>query len=782
MDQLILKKFREQLAAWIVPRLTAQRLPFQRLECCPEILTEAGRLTPDLVLWINRESQLAGSMILLPETADEAIYSRGVSMAKALGLEHFTIWSAHDVSIWTSSAALPKRLAVFALPAIEQVTPKDFHHAVDWLMEQLKLITVTTAPAPEELDSYYYANLCLHTLEDISPGLTDGARLAGGQLAADEWVAQAPLSKAWLSLWRLLYLLQHRQLPLALQPERMEVAMRYALADLASGSLAGLMQQENESPLHEYGAIRLYHLAGRLRQLSWPRSQEEATALFDILLSEANRSYNLASVLLPWDVSPAGLWVNCQPQSDNAPTDFSLVAPRPILAGWLCRKKSLASTAVSSRFAETVSALTAGQTYASAVAILSNTRPPIRQEREQRTLALRQAWPNRRFDLPRGTPAWVWDALHLAGMTTQQLSLLMPAGWHLVPGIKTLWGVLTERYQLSEATRLPEGHLALLLVGEQQSSIDVYLHIQADTILAPADSLANQPAGLLHIWLTAGPAVTSMLRQGKLAGAGNDPAHLSDLVWGVFLFLNTSLGNYLWQLGSGEASLPDTANDSLDAAIQYGVPLPNETILADLGMLGDPATSDRPDQGSLDRELELILGPLPQALVAPGDQGKDKPIASQRRHVPMDEIEARVFVDGAPRFPEHYLMHHYRPNLRGFELPGPLEVVALFFDTVHLKAQGTELTIEVTGTAVAEALILASHAGVTHLQLPADEALVEQLVNSYRADLTRLWDTLVSECRRYEPRRQSAILLAKKIWQKQQLPPKEIFNIKALQP
>ena len=66
MDPSLLQQFRQQLASWIGNRLESQRLPFQRLELCPRTLTDQGHLVPDLVLWINRDSQLAGSMILLP--------------------------------------------------------------------------------------------------------------------------------------------------------------------------------------------------------------------------------------------------------------------------------------------------------------------------------------------------------------------------------------------------------------------------------------------------------------------------------------------------------------------------------------------------------------------------------------------------------------------------------------------------------------------------------------------------------------------------------------------
>ena len=775
MDHHLLKKFREQLTAWIKPRLASQRLPFQRLEACPEVLTEQGRLIPDLVLWINRDSLFAGSVILLPDSLDKETCRTGATIARALGLGHFASWSAREVSIWTASTNEPINLGNFTLPIAAEVTPADFHQALDWLMAQLKLVTVTTAPAPRELDRYYYANLCLQTLEDLAPGLAEGARLAGGQSAADDWVEQAPLSKAWMSLWRLLLLLQYQRLPPSLQPERLETAMRYALADLTVGPLTWLKHQNGEAPLPQTSAIRLHHLASRLKQLGWPHDLDESIDLFNILLNEAAIRLGLAGESPPWEISHAQLRV-CYPPSpteDFAP--FSLVAPRPVLAGWVCRTNH-GGQDVPLFHAESIPGLPAGQTYASAIAVLLDTRPLLRQEREQRTLALRQSWPSRRFNLPRKTPAWVWDALHLAGMTTEDLSLILPAGWHLAPGITLLWEVLAERYQIAEAAQQSDSSQALRIVCRNKPVDGILMHRASDRFTIPSSSLTGQPAGLLHAWLAAQPSVAELLRRGNLAGGGVSTARFTEIAWGLFLYLHTSLGEYLWQLCTGGAPLPSNRQDSIRTVIDCGIPLPNETILADLALLCDPANGSLPPREDLDRGFSLLFGQLPQLAVQPNPESPDRAPTTHRQRVPSDDITTRVFVDGIPRFPEHYLMDHYRPVLKTFQIPGPLQVAAIFFDTVRLRTDDAEQTIDVTGTAFAEALILASHTGATTLDLPADEALVEKLVGSYRADLARLWDVLVSECRRSEPRRQSAINLAKKIWQKQGLPANDIFN------
>ena len=201
MDPTLLQQFRQQLASWIETRLL-QRLPFQRLELCPETLTDQGCLTPDLVLWINRDSQLAGSMILLPDVVDDRILAEGVSLAKALGLGHFTTWAPREVSIWNLTSGKPSLLHSFPLPPANRIRPEDFQHTLDNLLERLKVITVTSAPPTAEYSVHYFANLCLRILQELTPGLTVSARMTAGETAVDAWVEHAPREKAWMSLWR----------------------------------------------------------------------------------------------------------------------------------------------------------------------------------------------------------------------------------------------------------------------------------------------------------------------------------------------------------------------------------------------------------------------------------------------------------------------------------------------------------------------------------------------------------------------------------------------------
>lgn len=773
MDPTLLQQFRQQLATWIETRLELQRLPFQRLELCPRTLTNQGLLVPDMVLWINRDSQLAGSMILLPDVVDDQVLTEGVSLSKALGLGHFTTWAAHEVCIWKVASGEYSRLDSFPLPPASRVTPEDFQQTLDDLLEHLKIVTVTCAPSKAEYSVHYFANLCLRTLQELTPGLMTSARMAAGQTATDAWVEFAPREKAWMSLWRILFLLWQERLPPGLQPERLEFAIHYALSDLTKGQLSWFDIQDKEPPLSKDDAVRLHHLASRLRQLGWPHSYKHAEELSCLLLEEAADRFGLKSPRLPWPTDGVKLWVACQPpQSVN---NCSLIAPRAYLTGWVF-KASLQTQDARNIYAEALQTLAAVKHLTSAIAVLQETQSLDRKERDTRLILLRQVWPSRRFDLPRNAPAWLWDALYLAGLVSEDLSLTLPQGWHRVPGILTLWAILTERYQLTEISSSETGVQSLRFVQAAKSVTSVRVHRNSQTIEVPYELLGAQKPGTTQVWLRAGENIVELLRNQAMTGVGSHwPDWPESLTWGVFLFLQTRLGRHLWALCSDQAALPEF-NAVTDAVMTFGVPIPNEIILSDLSLIGSPDTLTVVEPELLEREFSSIFGPIPDLPENTAHIVSDAPKSRRRSSAQPDQIASKVFLDGIPRFPEHYLMHIYRPALTHYDLCGPLEIAEEFFDRISLRTIDQDHAIEVSGNFVAEALILASYAGKTSVSLPEDERILEELVLRYRSDLERLWDNLVRECRSLEPHRQVAIKLARKIWQQRGLPPESTLK------
>ena len=773
MDPLLLQQFRQQLASWIEARLESQRLPYQRLELCPATLTDLGPLIPDLVLWINRDSLLAGSLILLPDVVDDQTLIEGASLCKALSLGHFTTWAAREVSIWLVVSGRASLHHSFPLPPANRVTPEDFQNTLDKLLEALKIVTVTSTPPTSSFSVHYFANLCLRNLKELTPGLTVSTRISAGETAADAWVEHAPREKAWMSLWRVLFLLWQGRLPPGLQPERLELAIRYALTELISDQLSWLEIRDSEPPLPEDVAVRLHHLASRLRQLGWPHDDQCAHDLLCLLLGEAAHSFNLRSHTLPWCTKKAKLSVACQPTpSDNG---CSLVAPRAYLAGWVV-KKAMENHSEDSIYTETLQTIGTAHHFTTAIAVLQNTQALTRKERDDRFIYSRQVWPSRRFELPRQTPSWLWDAIYLAGLVSEELTLILPRGWHNVPGIMSLWELLAERYQMTAIAECESGEQALHLVQMTTEETSVRVHRHDLTIdLSPARLTAQKP-GTTQVWLKAGAEIVELISSQRLTGAPSFwQEETEKLTWGLYVFLHTCLGRYLWELCSDQTVLPEFIMTK-DAVLTFGVPIPSESVLLDLSMIGTQGEGAFPAQEIIEHEFSSIFGPVPFLPGTTMEITTGLPKIRRRGNAPAEQIKTQVFQDGIPRFPEHYLMHVYRPALIQYELKGPLEVAEEFFEQISLRTIGQEHTIEVSGRIVAKALQLASYSGAASVALPEDENLLEQLVLQYQVDLERLWDNLIRECRRFEPYRQTAIKLARKIWQEHGLPPASVHR------
>ena len=772
MDPSLLQQFRQQLASWIEARLESQRLPFQRLELCPRTLTDQGQLVPDLVLWINRDSQLAGSMILLPDVVNAQVLSEGVSLANALGLGHFTTWAAREVSIWSVSSDEATLLEDFDLPPANRITPDDFQQTLDDLLERLKVVTVTSAPPTATYSEHYFANLCLRNLQELAPGLTISARLTAGRTADDEWVEQAPREKAWMSLWRLLFLLQQKRLPPGLQPDRLEFAIHYALSDLIKDQHPWLAIQEGEPPLPEDDAVRLHHLAGRLRQLGWPHNDQHAEEMVSLLINEAAHCFDLNAPQLPWSTDTATLRVNCHRPPSAKPC--ALVAPRSYLAGWAF-KRSLNEQIERYSYAEDLQSLSTSQSLTKSLAILKGEHSLDRKERESQLMLLRQVW-SRRFELPRKTPKWVWDALYLVGLGSEEISLELPKGWHHAPGVEVLWTVLLERYQLAEISMIETGEQSFLFTQCPQKISYVKVHRNNRIFELPLELISTVMPGTTQIWLMADESVIELLCSKKIGGVSPDWADETEpLTWGVYLFLQTRLGKYLWHLCSNQTSLPEI-NELPLAVRNYGLPLPEREVLADLCLFGLPETEMILEPDLLEREFTNIFGPTP---VLPESATNDITGGSKSRRrssAAPKEIASKVFEDGIPRFPEHYLMDLYRPEVTEYTLRGVLEITEEFFDKITLHTVAKDHTLEVSGKLIAEALILASFTDQEQVSLPDDELILAGIVQQYRSDLVRLHDNLMRACRRFEPHRQQAIKLAGRIWQQQNLPPEKVYK------
>lgn len=433
---------RRELYNWLSARLAGGRLPFRRVDEAPAILTASGQGRPDLVLWINRESMIAGGVILLTGENDAAGLAEGAELATALGLGQFVTWGEKRITLWEATAAAPRQRTRWAVTNSEGRAGSRYAIPIELLLQELKARAVAAPPPPERLPPAYFANLCRQALRDIEPALEEAARLAGRPGMPGDTGIRAR-DKGWLSLWRLLALLRENRLPAAIRPELIERAILYPLSELPPPLSARLSHSRGEFPLPENASIRLHHLAVRLNQLSWKERPDSVTETLQKLAEVAARDCRVAASPLADAPDSTTLLVNHLPVHNCGAA--AIVAPAPCLAALALTRPSRPGLLTAQ-----LSDLPADFKPSRIIAALYDQQPPLPAERRRRQSALRLPWPYRRFRLPAAAPGWLWDTLHLGGMlpAAGRLEVSLPAGWADAPAAALLWQALTERLSL----------------------------------------------------------------------------------------------------------------------------------------------------------------------------------------------------------------------------------------------------------------------------------------------------------------------------------------------
>jgi hypothetical protein len=776
MDQELLNQFRHQLALWIEQRLQRERLPFQRLQVEAELLTRLGFQKADFVLWLNQDSHLAGSLILLPDILDKHCLAKAIALAQALGLAHFTTWDAKQINIWRVVDNQAKLHKCFGLPRGDQVTANDFQKILAELLDELKVFALVTTPLSSELGPYYYANLCINHIQELTNQLISGARAEAAHTADDEWLSHAPTEKAWLSLWRILLLLYTNKFPLELQPERFEQAFHYAFYDLVSEDerLHWLGIRKTEVSLKGREAVRVFHLASRLSQLGWPKDQPQSIFLIGLLLDHLAQKIGLTKFDFPWPIDTNTLYIGCLPKDRQ--DECSLIAPRSYLAG-----KTLIflleTQGSDQKIEEELFSLNSNEKIDSAVAVLNNFFVLEKKQREAKNLLLRQVWPNRRFELSPKTSAWIWDAIYLMGLVKSSLTLVLTEAWSLEDPKKVVWNLLKECYQLSDMLHHQEGYHVLRFLKTEQTGVEtVKIHYLNNCLTLPA-SCVFATVGTLQTWMRIPFPVAKWLHDAPSTVAGFELLPCSPIIArGVALFLRSSLGNYLWNLCSNHKE-PPHLSQTIRQVIQHGMLIPNEESLMKIGLIGSLDGDVLPDSDSIDEGLNEIFPDIPEITDAIEDSPLSTVLTRPATYSNKKEITKIIFSDGVPLYPEHYVMDLYQSELLEYVFDGPLELSDEFFGQFNLRNPRSKRTFEISNRCRADVLIMISKSGKKEIRLPKDDNVLEKSFKKYQSDLFKLWDQLMGECRRRQPQRQLAIKLAKSIWRQHKLPPIDSFEI-----
>lgn len=749
------------------------RFPFRRVETSLALLTHAGELHPSVVLWINRDSFMAGAVLLLAHNEVQEAIESGLHCARALGLRHFCTWSAREAVLWEDTGEGDARLYQTYALSPEGDSPQRFSTVLSALFEQFKLLSVLGAVAPVDLSPFYFANLARTGLESVFLPLTEATRVAQGDGTLPHSLPPSRLArhKGAQTLLRMLALLIHDRLPQGVQPDGLERAMGFALETLPHPLLGSLLPGDDEPPLPQEAAVRFHHLFRRLGQLHFGEDRVRAAEVLKILLQHEGASlggYPLPA--LPGE--DEALLLHCNHLIPHEGMSEIASAPLQALTALI---RHLAGLPLPTFQGHSCFSLPRDRMPTRVCGTLTDRTLLPAAERAELTTRLRGSWPNRRFPLPPRTPRWAWEFVHLLGLCAEgtRLDLNLPPAWLTADFAPPLLDLIKEHFTI-ELLRRTQNSLHLRLLRGVFPETLTRIGAGSERTFAWS-RLREAHRSLLVLALDLPDDLFSLLLRGRLI-LGN-PEEFAAFEREIFLFSRSTLGGLLWRLVNGGTSLPGC--DSWKTLIARGVPLPCPEVLERLRGFVWIERTDVPT-ADLDVEVSRLLeipAALPSDIDAPGVPRI--PIALRRRgpsrRALIQEVVGNVFADGIPRFPEQYLFEHYRPRLRTYSFRGPLTREGEFFGHFTLRdAEGKSITI--VGDETARALEIASYDGRTSAELPEERSLTEALLERYLCDLRHLRQALLRQTHLKSPDPRGAEALAQRVWKSLSLPPWNLLD------
>ncbi|HDR46306.1 MAG TPA: hypothetical protein ENN94_01245, partial [Geoalkalibacter subterraneus] len=407
-----------ELADLAQQKIEVGRFPFRRAENTPRLLTEQGEISPSLVLWINRDSFMAGGILLLGDQTPEQCFAAGSACALALGVSHFVTWCATGLDIWHCQADQPpQRIKHLEASAPGNALAEESHQVLQHLLEELKPLSVMGAIAPENLGAFYLANLCLSPLAAAEEELTEAVRSARAKTPdmPNYPARRLAQSKGMLALARLLALMRINQIPENVRPEKLERAIDLVLSYLPEPVITALGSFPAEPPLPYPSAVRFHHLFRRLGQLRWGSDPQKVGEVLEILLHDQARSLGLPFEETTEAVAEGTLLIN--PTSARPAGTFSEAFQEPALRALSVLLRDHLDLPHAQETSSDIFSLqmrSAPRNIEGSLVFLSEKITAA--EREFFRLKLRTSWPNRRLSLAPKSPRYIWEAAHISGL------------------------------------------------------------------------------------------------------------------------------------------------------------------------------------------------------------------------------------------------------------------------------------------------------------------------------------------------------------------------------
>jgi len=757
-----LRQFTEQLAVWTEAIIEFGRTPFRRVETYPQIATELGIVEPPLVFWINRQSLMAGGILLVPAGDLQAELERGRSCALALGLRHFVTWEATQVRIWQIVGDSIKEERKLPLQAPDQ--PDTFRYLLEELLDALKLLAVLGAIPAQELSPHYFNNLFLITMQQTAgPLLQEYRRLRSeteGQLNnLDEHAQEANR----LLLLKILSALLFSRLPETIHPESLEQSVNSALVQLSAplqeAFTCKILPEEPALPLES--AVAFHHLLLRLGQLSWQQPLQRAeTSLHELIKGWYGDLSNIppASVYIYPALPPIG--TIAQLVLSDSPVLLAAQAMLAKLAG------GMGPRLVCGQLLDLNSTLLPDQKI---YARLLNNNPITGPQRQEHIIALRKSWPSRRFKLNTGQAHWMWEFIHLLGICPPhgELELEIPKVCLKTPADDVIWSILAEHFQFRRIEKLDETNILLNLQKSagNEESFEIILPDETRVITDPGDPPQLRNRILLSLAL---PADIFSLLGNELPWVMEEGMTEDQPGWDIYS--RSKLYRLLTEVlclrkKSTKRNLGITQSECRD------IPGPDVLQLKELETLAKIHSRER-KQPSADHLLaELFSCPavaeiaLPQRIHASPSAATDAMIMADLH----DTIYEQLVIHGIPNFPEQYLYFLEEPELQRYSFTPPLAVKDRLLGQFILE-DASGRVVEGYGEELEQALLICAEIGKDTVELPQDRHQLTKLLSYYKKDLKGLYKVLSQLCYSRIEESLLARKLIKKLWQKMHLP------------
>jgi len=739
-----LTQFAKQLARWTEEIIEHGRTPFRRVDTAPQVETELGIITPPLVFWINRQSMMAGGVVLLPDNNLPEELTRGRACASALGLRHFVTWETEQVRVWKIEGENTTEHQSFPLGDPNNL--ESFRYLLADLLDALKLLAILGAIPPTELSHWYLINLFQITLLQALPSLLEAYRSQRSEMdehsPEDATICANEANR--LLLLQVLSLLWFDILPDAILPEKMERAIELSLPDLPDGIRQPLSLRTTIKPptLPLEAAVSFHHLLLRLRQLAWQHSPERSKKSIFSLSQSWYRSTESGRVTAAVSIYPAA------PPRDN--TTEVILSNSPSLLAITALLNAIAQQQPKMMFFGNLFQLEqATLPKEDVVARLLNRTGIASSKRREFTTRLRTAWPNRHLKIKTGQPYWSWELTHLLGIchAGQQLTVDLPSDILDDPDNCKVWALLYENCVVLQIEQINTEILRFTLLHSNQPRQPLTLKKNTEEKeihqLEDSEQMRNQ----LLLALNLPDAIYKLL--------GNE------LIW--------LEKDYQQKYSSGrEIYRKSTLYHLLRIFLNNNTPEPEALLLKELDQFAATNTSIE----ALDLFLANLLGcPAVAEIVQPEHSAAVKSItteSSANRKI-KETLQQQLTTHGIPNFPEQYLYFLEQPEIHHYSIVPPLQVKSSLLGQFELEDSAGHL-INGYGGELEQILLLCSDAGKSKFDLPKDRHQLELLLDFYRKDLNSLYKYLKNLCYSQIENSKAARQIIRSTWKKLNLP------------